>query len=374
MGDAIEAVVIIGAGPAGMACAWRLAQLGFSPLLLEKATFPRDKVCGDALSGKAVALLRKLGGEALVANLARQPFAQAVDTLTFIGSSGRKVSLSFPPRDGLPQGFVVPRLALDAWLAAHLPPTVRLRTGACVEKVAYTAPIWTLFLKSGEEIRTRFLVGADGATSRVGAWLWRYYRLAPPVAYPAVRGYASTGAEGAELALYFQQPYLPGYLWDFPAAQGRRNIGLGMPPAVVKRQHLALRQHLLSRYPGLEGVKGHGIPVSLRYRPIAGPACALVGDAAVLTDPFTGEGIANALLSGVRLAEALGRVPLSEWPATDWMEMYARPLYRELRAELHLSRLLHRLAASSWQVEVLLWGANRLPSVIRTLVRWYGGG
>lgn len=371
MEDGIEPIVIVGGGPAGLACAWRLAQLGYSPLLLEKASYPRDKVCGDALSGKVVALLRKLGDVALIQDLLRQPYALPVEALDFLDAHGHRVRLRFPPKEGLPQGFVVPRKAWDAWLVSHLPTAVRVETDSLVTRVEPTSHGWHIERMGKPPLLARFLVGADGVTSRVAPWVWRHRGLARPPVYPAVRGYAPNSPPEA-LELHFCPPYLPGYWWAFPTAGGGANIGIGLPDWAAKRQKLALRQHLQERFPALTEIKGHGIPVSLRYRPLTGPACALVGDAAALTDPFTGEGIGNALLSGIRLAEALARVPLSQWHTTDWEKLYSRPLQQELRAELRLTRLLHRLARSPWVVRNLLAPLEKYPALTAPLLRWYG--
>lgn len=371
MEDGIEPVIIVGGGPAGLACAWRLAQLGFSPLLLEKETYPRDKVCGDALSGKVIALLRKLGGESLLQDLLLQPYALAVEALDFLDARGHRVRLHFAPKNGFPQGFVVPRKAWDAWLASHLPKAVRLETGSPVTQVELTPRGWRIERPDRPPLFAHFLIGADGSTSRVAPWVWRYRGLGRPPVYPAVRGYAP-GSTPEALELHFCPPYLPGYWWAFPTASGEANIGIGLPDWAAKRQKLALRQHLQARFPTLTDIKGHGIPVSLRYRPLTGPACALIGDAAALTDPFTGEGIGNALLSGIRLAEALARIPISQWQHTNWEALYSRPLYRELRSELRLTRSLHRLARSPWAVRTLLSLLEKYPNLTRPLLRWYG--
>lgn len=367
----IEAVVIVGAGPAGVACAWRLAQLGFSPLLVEKAPFPRDKVCGDALSGKVIALLRKLGGMSVLEDLRQQPFAHPVEHLDFISGKGRRVRLSFPPRQGYPQGFVAPRRDFDAWLIRQLPPAVRLQTGFTVQRIERTDTHWILFGSSGEKVRAAFIVGADGTVSRVAPLVQAFHRLPRPVVYPAVRGYLSDISPSG-LELHFRQPYLPGYLWRFPLAGTRLNVGIGMPQEALRRAGLSLRQHLQTVFPHVENVQGHGIPVSLDWRPLTAPGVALAGDAAALADPFTGEGIGNALLSGIRLAEALARFSPRDWHHADLADIYTRPLYQALRQEMRLTRALHVLARSAWRVESLLGLLQRFPGWTRPLLRWYG--
>jgi len=84
----VEDVVIIGGGPAGLACAWHLAEGGLSPLVLEAAPFPRDKVCGDALSGKVVSVLQRLGGEALIRQMAAESFVLRASALVFVNDRG----------------------------------------------------------------------------------------------------------------------------------------------------------------------------------------------------------------------------------------------------------------------------------------------
>lgn len=371
LANGIAPIAIIGAGPAGVACAWRLAQLGISPLLIEKEVFPRDKVCGDALSGKVISLLRKLGGAPLLDDLLRQPFAHPVEHLDFISGKGRRVRLSFPPRQGYPQGFVIPRKDFDAWLFRQLPSAVIVRTHTFIRKVERVSDHWILHTDTGEKIQSRFVVGADGTTSRIAPLVWAYHKIPRPIVYPAVRGYLlGTPPEGLEL--HFRQPYLPGYLWRFPLAGDRLNVGIGLPPQILKRRGLSLRSHLMECFPHVQCVQGHGIPVSMDWRPLTMPGAALVGDAAALADPFTGEGIGNALLSGIRLAEALHRLPASDWGEAEVDALYTRPLYRELRREMRLTRFLHRLARSSARVEGLLGVLSRFPSWTKPLLYWYG--
>lgn len=373
MADAVEPVVILGAGPAGIACAWRLAQLGFSPLILEKESFPRDKVCGDALSGKVLSLLRKLGGEELLARLLAEPFVHPVETLEFISERKARVRLHFPPRNGFPQGAVAPRKAFDAWLAAQLPSHVRLLTGYSVQQVRRHPSdqgLWEVQIKGHAPLYARFVVGAEGTTSRVAPHVWAYHRLSRPAVYPSVRAYAE-GERPESLELHFRLPFLPGYFWVFPTATGV-NVGIGLPDWAAQKRRIALRPALKKLWPNIDQVEGHGIPVSLSYRPLTAPGCALIGDAAALADPFTGEGIGNALLSGIRLAEALTQVPPSAWATTDWEPLYTRPLYRELSQELRLTRFLHRVARHSWVVEGVLRIMGSSPHLTRPLLRWYG--
>lgn len=369
--NGVKPVIIVGAGPAGLACAWRLAQFGIPSLLLERKDFPRDKVCGDALSGKVVALLRKLGGTDLIEDLRRQPFAHPVEYLDFIGQRAARVRLHFPPKDSYPQGFVIPRREFDTWLVKNLPSSVELITSAFVQKVERIGKLWRVHTRDKRVFEGRFLVGADGTASRVAPWVWAYHELNRPLVYPAVRGYQN-GEKLEGLELYFVAPYLPGYLWKFPIYGGASNVGIGLPPSTLKRAGLSLRTHLQALFPKLRAVEGHGIPISLHDRPLSAPGCALVGDAAALADPFTGEGIGNALLSGIRLAEALARTPPTQWADADWETLYTRPLYAELHRELRLTRWLHRLARYQWSVETTLRLARALPALTNALLRWYG--
>lgn len=371
LANGVEATVIVGAGPAGVACAWRLAQLGYAPLLVERATFPRDKVCGDALSGKVIALLRKLGGVSVLEDLRRQPFVHPVQHLDFISGKGHRVRLSFPPKEGYPQGFVAPRRDFDAWLIRQLPPSVRLWTGFTVQRIERAPTHWVLYSSAGEPLRAAFLVGADGTTSRVAPLVWAFHRLPRPVIYPAVRGYLLDEPLSG-LELHFRKPYLPGYLWRFPLTGSWLNVGIGLPPQTLRQTGLSLRKHLQALFPSGENIHGHGIPVSLEWRPLTAPGVALVGDAAALADPFTGEGIGNALLSGIRLAEALIGVAPDEWHRADLSDTYTRPLYRALRQEMRLTRALHQVARSAWKVESILGLLERFPSWTSPLLRWYG--
>ncbi|MCX8112023.1 MAG: NAD(P)/FAD-dependent oxidoreductase [Bacteroidia bacterium] len=369
--NGIKDIVIVGAGPAGVACAWRLAQLGYEPVLLEKETFPRDKVCGDALSGKVVALLRKLGGDAILTDLLQQPFAHPVEYLDFFSGKGVRVRLRFPPRLGYPQGFLAPRYWFDQWLVRHLPTSVRLITGFTVQRLQREADVWIVHGSEGRSIKARFVVGADGTTSRVAPIVHAYHRIPRPIVYPSVRGYIK-GEPIEGLQLHFKKPYLPGYLWKFPLSDKRLNVGMALPTDSLRRANLSLRKHAAEVFPEATALGGHGIPVALQSRPLAAPGCALVGDAAALADPLTGEGIGNALLSGIRLAEALARVPITEWAISDWNALYARPLYQELSQQFRLMRFLHKLARSAWRLEMTIAAFSLLPIATKPLLRWYG--
>jgi len=298
--------VVVGAGPAGSTAALLLARGGARVALVDKARFPRDKACGDLVGPRALALLSALGLD--------PPGGRPVGAMVALGPSGRRVTL--PARAGLTypgHGLAISRLRFDRWLrdeavaagAEPLEGRVRSVQGDTVE------------LDDGRRFATDVVIGADGATSAVGA-------AAGLVSPPAVlwgfayRAYARQRVERPVIALWNPAPHegFPGYGWIFPGEGDEANVGLGIGLRADRRgarraveQFGAFCRHL-ERHELLSGpVEGRPLGGWLKIGMVGTVAARgrvfLVGDAAGLVNPLQGEGIAPAMTSASAAAQAI---------------------------------------------------------------------
>lgn len=376
--------LVVGAGPGGAATATALAQAGLKPLLIDRAAFPRDKVCGDAVSGKSVDVLRRLGALGAVAP------GDRLDSwgVTFGGPHGDAVSIPFTrsPGQGPAPGFLAPRLAFDAALAGHaVAAGATLWEEATVEALVRDGPRASgLRVRRGralETVRAPLVVGADGAYSAVARSLGfsqlvpRHYCAGLRAYYEGVTGFHTHGF----IELHFVEEAIPGYFWIFPLPGGRANVGLGMLSAVVKRRGVQLKPLLerLVAHPRFRDrfaqarrvgpVRGWGLPLGSRTRPLSGDGWMLVGDAASLIDPFTGEGIGNALLSGTLAARWAAEAHAAGRFDAAFLQGYARDVREALGAELRLSHALQRLGAWKWLLNAVIAKASRSPELADTI-------
>jgi geranylgeranyl reductase family protein len=349
-------VVVVGGGPAGSAAAITLAQAGREVVVVDRARFPRDKCCGDGLTAGALRILEVLGLE---------PHGlsswQVVDDVVVRSPSGREVT--FPlPRGAGQYAAVVRRIELDAALLdlARSSGAVVFDGHACTAGVAARDHI-TVTVDGVGEIAARYAIGADG--------MWSPLRKHLDTAEPSYRGewhafrqyFTNVGPRAAtELFVWFEPEVLPGYAWSFPLPGATANVGFG----IVRGDQLdgaAMKQlwpKLLGR-PHIRAVLGDDAVPEAPHRAWPIPAgvddvsltvgrALFVGDAARTTDPMTGEGIAQALLSGMLAAKAL----MATGPfdaigaARQYREAVARELFADHRASLVLGRgVRHRKGA-----------------------------
>jgi flavin-dependent dehydrogenase len=169
------------------------------------------------------------------------------------------------------------------------------------------------------------------------------------------RGISGLSADNF-LELHFLPELLPGYLWIFPLPNGEANVGVGMLSRDVARDKINLREkflHLLATHPvlrerfaqaeRLEPVRGWGLPLGSKRRVLSGDNYLLLGDAASLIDPFTGEGISHAMVSGRHAADWVGRALAANDFSARLLAGYDAAVYRRLGQELRLSTMLQRL-------------------------------
>ena len=338
-------VVVAGAGPAGAAAAITLARLGLAVAAVDKASFPRDKCCGDGLTTAALRLLEELGLDP-----ATVPSWEAVGDVVVVGSDGRQVELRLPD-DGTQFAASARRADLDAALVdVARAAGVELHEGQAVTGVVQDGGAVRVDLSDGTSLSCAFVVAADGAWSPVRKALsgsagylgdWQAGR----------QYYAGAGPAAKKLWVWFEPDMVPGYAWSFPLAGGFVNVGYGIirdgagrVPGDLKGQRVDLteRPHIAEVLgAGAEPVgpwKAWPIPARIGATDLSalGGRVLFVGDAARACDPMTGEGIAQALETGQLAARAIAAA------GPDDPEAAARRYHRQVRWGLAVDDALAR--------------------------------
>lgn len=321
-------VVIVGGGPAGStaAIAALRADARARVLILDAAAFPRDKVCGDGIAPHALDVLAGLGVDvgALVSG------TQSVTRLRLRSPGGVEAARPFAR-----PAHVVPRALFD-----HRLMQAALASGAILQQRRVRSVIVQPdgVVLDGE-ISARTVIGADGAESVVRRQCGAARPRQGTVAI-AVRGYAPAEPWPArEQLLTMTRSHWPAYAWAFPIGNGLANVGYGellqarRPPP--SREHLVTRLHALLPAARPTQLRGHRLPLSTGRAGVAYERVLLVGDAAALINPLTGEGIYYAVLSGA----LAGRASCDADPAASYRTALRHELGRHLRHTDLLARL-----------------------------------
>lgn len=339
-------VVVVGAGPAGTAAAITAARSGLDVLVVDKAMFPRDKICGDGLTTGALRHLEHLGLDP--ADVGSWMTAQ---DCWIRSPSGRTTRFTLPDDNGH-YVAIATRRDLDAALV-----DLARKAGADVlDGHAMTAAreltdSVELDVEGVGTVRARWAIGADG--------MWSPLRKQLGVASQGYRGewhafrqYVSDVGPLAARDLYisFDADIVPGYFWSFPLPDGRANIGFGIQrggsysiqdmkrlwPALLDRPHI--RAVLGPSFTADEPHRAWPIPARVDSVPPVTRRTLFVGDAVAACDVMTGEGIGQALVTGLRAAESI----VGSGTTGDAAAEYVTALRRELVADHRMSALLVR--------------------------------
>ncbi len=304
-------VAVVGAGPGGSTAAATLAAGGARVALIDKASFPRDKACGDMIGPRGVALLKELGVDL------RAP-KRVVGDMLLVGPSGGRLRLPAASGDSYPgHGWLVSRRDFDNALFQHALSFGAEAVVARMSHVESDGDGFSLKLDNGHRIQAKAVVGADGATTQVGRDLGMVEEGASLYGF-AVRAYLEEEVPLPVISLFRHQGSLfPGYGWIFADVEGVANFGVGVG-VFADRKRASLATQALPHY--LELLKRQGW-LSAKAQPArrlggwlkmgglgvkaARGTALLVGDAAGLVNPLQGEGIHAAMDSGLAAARAL---------------------------------------------------------------------
>ncbi|MGA9748654.1 MAG: geranylgeranyl reductase family protein, partial [Nocardioides sp.] len=325
--DVAADVIVVGAGPAGAAAAFHLAQAGVDVLVLEKSTFPRDKICGDGLTPRAVRQLVAMGIDLDAPGWARN------NGLRIVGA-GHRLELPWPELATFPPyGMVRTRMDLDEILARHAEKAgARLREGTAVTGPVFDERTGRVIGVSAREVDERgrkvgeettytapVVIAADGVSARIAIAMGLERRENRPMGV-AVRAYYETPRHDdpwmeSWLELWDGTPgssnLLPGYGWIFGVGDGTANVGLGILNTSKAFQSVDYRdvlQRWLSNTPEEWGFRDDAnrvgrigsaaLPMGFNRKPHYTRGVLLSGDSGGMVNPFNGEGIDYALESG----------------------------------------------------------------------------
>jgi geranylgeranyl reductase family protein len=317
-------VIVIGGGPAGSTIAWSLARRGIRVAVVERATFPREKVCGDFLEPAGLRILERMGIREAVQGASPSPITS---TRIYFGPrlGFRGTIPYYQAQHGLAaHGLVVPRHILDDHLLERARSVSAKVYAGCAASGIRREDGWIhVGARAGKtdlSLRSRLIVGADGAESLVA----RTFNLdADDRAHISIaqRAYVEgVSVPEGEATVWFDEDIVPGYGWMFPMSGGRANVGIGTlsetssrPGHAVPKAFAAAIERLKIRHPGCAHIKLASKPIGgvVKMYGNVGPnyfdGGVLIGDAGSFADPMTGEGITQGMESALIASSTLVR-------------------------------------------------------------------
>jgi menaquinone-9 beta-reductase len=376
-------VCIVGAGPAGAAAALQLAQLGIQCIVVDKAVFPRDKVCGDGLSGKVITALNKID-PAIARRLKEANFKVNSWGVTFVSPGRYSLDVGYRPdyssdnkaHKETPIGYVCKRMDFDNFLVDEIKrrPEITLLEGVSVDKYELKEDGYYVTGSKDFKVKAQLLIIANGAHSSFTKDVANI-TMEPKHYIAGIRAYyKNVSGNNADnfIELHFLKQLLPGYFWIFPLPNGEANVGVGVLSETVHKKKINLKKAMLDivandpvfkeRFKDaalISDIKGYGLPLGSKQRVISGERYMLTGDAAYLIDPFTGEGIGNGLYSGRIAALQAAEAIKAENYAAAQLAKYDAEIYRILGPELKLSHRLQKLIRYPWLFNILMKISSR---------------
>jgi len=368
-------VLIIGAGPSGTACAATLHRLGHEVVVVDKATFPRDKCCGDGLTTNALRIL-----EGLNFDPSRVADWQTCSDVEMRSFSGRKIDLPLPTIGGQ-FAAIAPRAQFDHALVQHCRDMgITIHEGCAFESITHhdTNGI-TVRVESLGELTVDYVVAADG--------MWSPMRKSLGLSTPgylgewhAFRQYIGNvhGSANEKLHIWFDKDLLPGYAWSFPLPDNRVNFGFGILRTSDRSTKYMndLWRDLLTRPYITETLGEHFVPED---RHTAWPIPArihdavrssgrvlFIGDAVCATDTLTGEGIGQALETGIAAGEAIHECDT----AADVRDSYSHKIDSLLLADHRMSSVLSRMLTYPVVARMVLALVDTNNWTRKNFVRW----
>ena len=368
-------VLIIGAGPSGTACAATLHRLGHEVVVVDKATFPRDKCCGDGLTTNALRIL-----EGLNFDPSRVADWQTCSDVEMRSFSGRKIDLPLPTIGGQ-FAAIAPRAQFDHALVEHCRDMgITIHEGCAFESITHhdTSGI-SVRVENLGELTVDYVVAADG--------MWSPVRKSLGLSTPgylgewhAFRQYIGNvhGSANEKLHIWFDKDLLPGYAWSFPLPDNRVNFGFGILRTSDRSTKYMndLWRDLLTRPYITETLGEHFVPED---RHTAWPIPArihdavrssgrvlFIGDAVCATDTLTGEGIGQALETGIAAGEAIHECDT----AADVRDSYSHKIDSLLLADHRMSSVLSRMLTYPVVARMVLALVDTNNWTRKNFVRW----
>jgi geranylgeranyl reductase family protein len=346
-------VIICGGGPAGSTCALALANSGLKVAVIDKASFPRGKVCGDAIAAYVPKVLKAIHPKY---EEALHLFAEKteVDTCRVVAPNEKYIDIK-----SAESGFIITRMQLDNFLyqLASAENNITWLLNHEITDVTIDKQLQEATVTANDIVfKSKVLIGCDGAHSITSKKLTG---TQPDLNHysGAVRAYYKnvTGIPDKTYELHFLKGVLPGYFWIFPLKDNMANVGLCIPSYAVSKRKINLRntmEDIIKNDPSIKSrfenaelagkIEGYGLPLGSRKITISGDHFMLAGDAASLIDPATGEGIGQSMISG-RYAgwQAIKCFAANNFSA-DFMKQYDKELYDKIWSTSRKSYLIQR--------------------------------